>query len=126
VFAALTEPDQLRRWSAPEGFDVGAAEVDLRVGGAYRIRMNAPDGSIHTAYGTYREITRPERLVYSWQWEDSPDSAIGETLVTIELREADGGTELTLTHTGFPSEDTRSSHDEGWTSCFNRLQAMFA
>ena len=71
VFCAWTEAEQMKRWFCPHdhwGVDV---EVDARVGGAYRIAMHDTDtGRDHVARGTFREVRAPERLVFTWQWED--------------------------------------------------------
>ena len=57
VFQAWTDPKELTRWFKPsDDFSTLPAEVDLRVGGQYRINMKAPDGSPHTVVGTYREV----------------------------------------------------------------------
>jgi uncharacterized protein YndB with AHSA1/START domain len=125
VFKAWTEPEQMKQWMAPEGLDLPAVEADVRVGGAYRIQMISPDGATHTAYGTYREINPPERLVYTWSWKEEPHSDIGETLVTVTLEEAEGATEVTMLHEGLPTEERRKDHEEGWTSCLNRLEKQF-
>lgn len=125
VFRAWTEPGQLKRWSCPEGATVADVRVDLRVGGRYRIRMRGSEGQVHTAIGIYREITRPRRLVYTWEWEEE-EHAVGETLVTVEFKDLDGATEVVLTHERFPSAEAKSGHEQGWTSCFNRLERLFA
>jgi len=129
VFRAWTEPDQLVEWACPEGLSVANAEVDLRVGGRYRIVMKAPDGAVHTAVGVYREIERPVRLVYTWMWEDTLDEGmqIGETVVTVEFRgRGDGTSEVVLVHEGFPGAEARDNHETGWTSCVNRLEAFLS
>lgn len=125
VFEAWTEPEQLRQWSAPEGMTVAAAEVDLRVGGRYRIRMKNPDGEIFTAVGEYREIDYPNRLVYTWGWEETGNNHY-ETRVTVEFFDRGGATEVVLTHELFPDAELAGKHTEGWTSCLNRLQGLFA
>jgi uncharacterized protein YndB with AHSA1/START domain len=62
VFQAWTEPEQLKRWSAPEGMTVPLAEMDLTVGGRYHIRMRNDEGKEFNAFGVYREIDPPKRL----------------------------------------------------------------
>ena len=73
VYAAWTEPDQIKHWMGPSD-DFGEAQVtsDLRVGGRYRIVMPAPDGQVHKVGGVYREIVPNKRLVYTWAWESTP------------------------------------------------------
>jgi len=62
-----------------------------------------------------------ERLVFTWQWEGSDL----ETLVTLEFKGLSaGGTELTLIHEGFDSEDTRNKHGQGWDGCLANLESF--
>jgi uncharacterized protein YndB with AHSA1/START domain len=124
VFRAWTEADQLKQWSCPESATVADAQVDLSVGGRYRIRMHGAQGNVHTAVGTYREITPPRRLVYTWDWEEE-DSRIGETLVTVEFTDLGETTDVVLTHELFPTTEAKASHEQGWTSCLNRLEQLF-
>jgi uncharacterized protein YndB with AHSA1/START domain len=70
-------------------------------------------------HGTFKEIRRPSKLAYTWAWEEAP-----ETLVTIELKEAEGDTELVLIHEPFPSKELVSQHDDGWQGGFDRLEAI--
>jgi len=125
VFAALTGPEAMKRWFGPEGIETPVVEVDLRPGGAYRIEFHDPDGMVAVVSGVYREITPPERLIYTWIWEKS-DMAAGdtETLVTIELHDTGDGTELTLLHEGIADPEQRARHDQGWNSSFNCLEAF--
>ncbi len=119
LFQAWTTPEALKRWCAPGPMTVPAAEVDLRVGGAFRIVMRGPDGAAHNAVGVYREIDPPRKLVFTWRWEDKPE--MGETLVTLEFLAADSGTEVVLTHSGFPNESERRNHETGWMGCLEKL-----
>ncbi len=124
VFQAWTSPEALKAWAAPGDMTVPAAEVDLRVGGRYRIRMRAPDGTMHTAAGTYREVDPPKRLVYTWSWDEKP--AEGDSLVTVEFHDRGAGrTELVLIHEKFPSDDVRDRHEQGWTGCLVKFAALF-
>lgn len=126
VFRAWTEPEQLKRWSAPEGIQVASAEVDLSVGGRYHIRMQSAEGPEHNAVGVYRVIERPKRLVYTWSWEEK-EHDVGETLVTVEFNPiGNDSTEVVLTHDLFPSEEAKGSHETGWASVLDRLEAMYA
>ena len=125
VFEAFTNPDDLARWSAPEGLDVVDGSVDLHVGGKWSVVMHEPtqDRRYH-AEGVYREITPPSRLVYTHYWlTDDPPV---ETLITVEFHEEAGGTRVVMAHEGFIDEGARNGHEEGWTSCFDRLEGMFA
>ena len=125
VFAAWTEPAQLKQWSCPEGLEVADVQVDLLVGGAFTIDMQDPDGGHHTAFGEYRLIEPPHRLVYTWDWKQE-EHRMGETIVTVEFQPNGEGTEVVMTHEKLPTIEFRDSHNEGWTSCLNRLQKLFA
>ncbi len=124
VFRAWTEPEALKRWFAPsDEFSTPIAEVDLRVGGAYRIGMKPPDQEdMFIVVGTYREVQPPERLVFTWSWEEGMD--VGETLVTVQFRDLGGSTEVVLTHELFPNEQARDKHNEGWSGCLERLEKI--
>ena len=122
VFRAFTDPETLKRWWGPPGYDTPSAEIDLRVGGRYRFAMRKlPDGPILYLAGTYREVRPPERLVFTWRWEAEPE--LGDTLVTLEFRDAGGGTEVILTHELFPSQKARDDHSRGWSSSWEKLAA---
>ena len=124
VFAAWTQPEHMKHWSAPEGLDVAIAEVDLTVDGRFHIQMKNAEGGEHNARGVYREIERPSRLVYTWSWDEYPEA--GESLITVEFRSVDGGTEVTMVHSGLPTEELVQEHEGGWTSCLNRLEKLYA
>ncbi|MEO8624680.1 MAG: SRPBCC domain-containing protein [bacterium] len=123
VFSAWTEPDELAGWwrMREDGWSFSLASIDLRVGGRYRLGMTAPDGTLHVAVGEYRDIERPSRLAFTWNWENPADD-VGDTLVTIELREAgEHVTELVLTHERFTDPARAASHERGWTQLFALL-----
>lgn len=129
VFAAWTQPALLSQWSAPEGMSVDDGGIELRVGGHWHVHMrHDTNGSIHEAFGVYREIDPPTRLVYTHAWRraDAPGGATPETLLTVEFFPDAGGTRMVLTQAGFDSQGSLEGHTGGWTSCFNRLAALMA
>jgi glutathione S-transferase len=121
VFDAWTNPEVMRRWwAAGEGWDTPVAEVDLRPGGRFRVAMHNPEtGGRYAASGTYTVVERPQRLAFTWQWED-PGSA--ETTVTVAFSADGTGTEVVLTHSGLADEADRANHTQGWTGCLNNLE----
>lgn len=124
VWRALTEPEMLKQWMKPDdATKVSTAEIDLRVGGRYRIVMRPADGEEHDVRGTYREIVPNRKLVYTWAWKSTPDR---ESLVTVELHAAGGGTELKLTHEQFADEQARDKHQHGWSGCLASLERALA
>jgi uncharacterized protein YndB with AHSA1/START domain len=123
VFAAWTDVRQASLWWAPQDFTPLSCEMDLRPGGAWRRRMRAPNGSVVTKHGIYREITAPERLVFTYITEGA-DIVDPETLVTVTFADLGGHTRLTLRHTAFESDTARVNHQGGWTSCLERFAAF--
>lgn len=124
VFEAWTDPKIMTKWFCPSPtFTVPIAEADLRVGGRYHVVMKEPDGKVHDVSGVYREIVKNKRLVFSWAWASEPTQ---ETQVTIELRQLDEATELTLTHDRFATETSRDMHLQGWSGCLGNLEHLFA
>jgi len=118
VFRAWTDPAELARWFHPSvDHSTLVPELDLRVGGAYRLEMHHKTGTIHRLYGTYREINPPEKLVFSWRWQ--PDGP--ESLVTLEFRDLSTTTEIHLTHEHLPSIEERDKHNHGWLGCLDQL-----
>ena len=124
VFRAWTEPDRIRRWSCPPGGTILESQVDLEAGGVYRLVIEAKEGTVHTAFGTYGEIDRPNRLVYTWDWEEA-ENAIGETLITVEFLADGASTEVVVTHEGFPTAEAAEGHRLGWTWSVERLEELF-
>lgn len=78
--------------------------------------------SVHL--GEYRILARPHKLAFTWTWEPPDPHAGIETLVTIDLQEKDGGTELALTHARFPTEQTMRQHESGWGASLTRLNEL--
>jgi uncharacterized protein YndB with AHSA1/START domain len=124
VFKAWTDPEQLKQWSAPQGFTVPVAEGDLRPGGKWRSMMRKPDGTELWLGGVYREIVEPERLVFTHAWDDEHGKPGHETVVTVTLVERDGKTEMTFRQGVFKSVESRDGHNGGWTECFDRLEEL--
>ena len=126
VFRALSEPQELAKWWGPDGFTIPSVESDLRPGGRYRIGMHPPAGDLFYLAGEFLEVAPPERLSYTFRWED-PDPEDRETVVTLSLRAIDGtSTELTLDQGEFASERRRALHDDGWTQALNKLEILMS
>ena len=119
VFEAWTARGQMERWKHPDPSAGVEVDVDLRVDGCYSIRLEVDDGHV-IAHGAYREIDPPRRLGYTWCWKE-PHPMRAETLVTVEFVPAEKGTEIRLSHEGFPTREDRDGHEEGWKICLERL-----
>lgn len=123
VFAAWTDPEQLRRWFAPDDAVVARAIAEAWVGGTFLVEMRGKDGGKWIVRGLYREVVPNSRLVHTWCWEGSDD----ESLVTVEFEpEPPGTTRLTVTHSRLASSEARDNHEYGWISCLAKLEAVYA
>ena len=123
VYAAWTDPELLRRWLAPGDAAVARAVAEPVVGGTILIEMRGADGARWLTRGLYREVVPNRRLVHTWCWEGSDV----ESLVTVELEpESAGTTRLTLTHSRFAQAEARDKHEQGWTGCLAKLEALYA
>src|SRR5215471_5530713 len=65
VWKAWTDPKMMAQWFGPRGFTNPICELDVRIGGSLRIVMRGPDGTDYPMKGKFREITPPERLVFT-------------------------------------------------------------
>lgn len=119
VYDAFVTEAAVRTWMCPRGLTLPEVSVDARIGGRYRLTMLARDGDRFTVGGVYRELARPERIAFTWQWESGMPAF--ETLVKVTFTERDGGTEVRLEHSGFPDAGSRGGHDTGWKSTLNQL-----
>jgi uncharacterized protein YndB with AHSA1/START domain len=120
VFRAWTDAQELACWFAPSpDYRAVVPEFDFRVGCRYRLEIHHKGGNVHRLTGTYQEIKPPEKLVFTWRWEQDPNSR--ESLVTIEFRDLGEATELTLTHERLPNAEERDKHDHGWNGCLDQL-----
>jgi uncharacterized protein YndB with AHSA1/START domain len=125
VFRACTEPGELAKWWGPHGFTAPGVEIDLRVGGRYRIAMQPPEGDLFYLTGEFRQIDPPARLAYTFRWED-PDPEDRETVVTVSLGDLDDSTQFELAQTGFATERRRALHEAGWTDGLDRLEQLMS
>ena len=123
VFQLWSEPEHFRRWMGPEGFDCPVAEMDFRVGGAYRGMLRSQAHGDDWFGGVYREIEPNRRLVFTFAWNNTGPSAGVETLVTITFEERGGKTVQTFHQTPFTSAERRDGHRKGWSQSFDKAQA---
>jgi uncharacterized protein YndB with AHSA1/START domain len=123
VYRAWTDPDLLVRWFGPENVTTQEAEVDLRVGGSYRVVMLEDNGERHQVSGAYQEVVENERLVFSWAWVTTPERV---SRVTVTFKPDGDGTILTLLHEQFFDAEAVRGHTHGWTGSLVKLEALFA
>lgn len=121
VFKAWIQPEHVARWWGPQGFTATYCEMDIRVGGKYRCGMRSPQGTEHRKVGVYREIVEPERIVFTFAWEDANGNPGHELLTTVTFAEHGEQTQLTLRQAVFETTEGRDDHVTGWTSCLQRF-----
>jgi uncharacterized protein YndB with AHSA1/START domain len=122
VYAAWTDPAQLKQWFGPENVKTRELIADGRVGGEFRWDLTNPEGEKMTSRGEYRELQPGKKIVFTWQWQDDEDWTNHMSTVTVELSDRDGGTELHLIHEQLPNERSRDGHNEGWNSALDKLE----
>jgi uncharacterized protein YndB with AHSA1/START domain len=120
-FKAWTEPEHVMHWLGPKGFTALEFEMDPRPGGVWHARMRSPEGTQHSNRGVIQEIVEPERLVFTFAWDDEDGNPGREMLITITLAEHQGGTEMTFSQSVFESAEDRDGHREGWSESFDKL-----
>jgi uncharacterized protein YndB with AHSA1/START domain len=125
VWRALTEPAELSQWWGPAGFTSPGMDFNPRVGGGYRITMQPPAGDAFYLSGEFLEVDPPVRLAYTFVW-DPPDPDDRETVARLSLRDHQGSTEVSLTQSGFLTEDRVALHRDGWTESFERLAKLLS
>jgi uncharacterized protein YndB with AHSA1/START domain len=124
VFRAWTNPDNIRRWWSPAGWTPAEMEVDLRVGGSYRLGMRRiEDGDTVYVHGRFLEVFAPRKLIYTWKWENAFEQ-MPETQVTVSFIESEGGTEMELIHEPLPEISMCLRVRAGWLDAWQRLKKV--
>ena len=124
VFDAWTNPEIAAKFFGPGDVKAEIAQMDARPGGAYRIVMHMADGSTMPVFGTYREVRAPERIAFTWRWEEDNPADEYDSLVTLDFNDVNGDTELVLTHEQLRTEESRGNHEHGWTAIVDQLASV--
>ena len=125
VWRAWTDPQALSQWWGPgPGEPVSAAELDVRVGGRFRIVFGGPDGKAHECAGVYKEVVPHRKLVFTWCWPNTTPERV--SVVTIELRGSANGTDLLFKHEQFFDEKARDDHQRGWSGLLENLRTFLS
>jgi uncharacterized protein YndB with AHSA1/START domain len=125
VFAAFSDPSALAKWFGPRGFTVPSLEFQPHVGDSYRIEMQPPEGDCFWLTGKFRDVDPPDRLSYTFVWED-PDPDDVETLVVLSFRDVGRSTEVSFSQGPFKTEARRALHRDGWTDSFDKLERLIS
>jgi uncharacterized protein YndB with AHSA1/START domain len=116
VFEAWTRAESVAMWWGPSPVRCSGAEIDLRVGGRYRIGNVFPDGRELWIEGEFDVVDPPHRLVYSWIVGSAPAER-----VTVRFEELDSATEIIIAHEKIADDSTRDGHQRGWEGCLDGL-----
>jgi uncharacterized protein YndB with AHSA1/START domain len=120
VWRAWTDAEAVKRWWGPgPGEPVSLAELDVRVGGRFRIVFGGPDGKMHECAGVYKEVVPNRKLVFTWHWPNSTPERV--SVVTIVFKDLNGKTELLFTHEQLFDEKARDDHKRGWSASLDKL-----
>lgn len=117
VFQALASREIVDWWVRPGVFDTREWSGDVRVGGRWRTSGIAR-GEAYALEGEYLEVDPPRKLVHTWQGVGVPGAP---SVVTYVLEPIDGGTRITLRHTGIVAPDGGEGINVGWRASFERL-----
>jgi uncharacterized protein YndB with AHSA1/START domain len=121
VWRAWTDPEAIKRWWGPgDNQPVSVAQLDVRVGGRFRVVFGGPEGRDHDVQGVYREVVPNRKLVFTWTWPNSTPER--ESLVTIAFKQVAGGTELVFRHAQLFNETVRDNHKQGWSEALVKLE----
>ena len=125
VFKAWTDPKSAIHWWGPREHPATYLDMDVRVGGAWRHCLTSKDtGKDLWAGGIFHEIEPPERLVFTFAWDEEGERGI-ETLVTVMFADQGGKTKMTFHQAPFQSVAERDGHIDGWSSMFDRFDEQF-
>ena len=121
VWRAWTDAQAVRKWWGPgPGEPVSLAELDVRVGGRFRIVFGGPDGKMHECAGVYKEVVPNRKLVFTWSWPNTTPERV--SVVTIEFRAVGKETDLLFKHEQLFDEKVRDDHQRGWSSSLDKLE----
>jgi uncharacterized protein YndB with AHSA1/START domain len=124
VWRAWTDPKAIAKWWGPGGQDpVALAELDLRVGGRFRIVFGGKEGREHECAGAYKEVVPNRRLVFSWCWPNSTPDRVSQVTILFNPA-ANGGTDLEFRHEQFYDAAARDGHKRGWSESLVKLEAF--
>jgi uncharacterized protein YndB with AHSA1/START domain len=120
LWKVWSDPVQAKNWWGPEGFTAPVVELDVRPGGKWRAMMRSPDGKELWQHGVYREIVPPEKISFTFIWDEHPEH---EMLITITFAARGNKTDMVFRQGVFTSVEDRDGHEGGWNQSFDRFVA---
>jgi len=130
VFKVWTDPKCVAVWWGPHHFTNPVCELDARPGGAIRIHMRAPDGTVYPMTGVFNEVVEPERIVFTSAALDAAGNPMFEVLTTVIFAEQGGKTKQTMRARVIKMTPQAAPYiagmEQGWTQSLERLTAYVA
>ena len=127
VFAVFTDPQLIPEWWGPRGTPAVVDRMDVRTGGDWRFVVRNADGSETGFRGTYREVTAPERIVQTFEWDGMPGYVSVETATFEDLGDRTKVTTVSIFHTAEERDGMlNSGMESGMNETYERLDALLA
>ncbi len=127
VYAAFTDPELIPQWWGLRSTTTVVDKLDARPGGAWRFVERNSDGSENGFRGTFREVTPPESLVYTFEWEGMPGHVVVDT---VRFEDLDGRTKVTNTSLFHTTEERdgmlESGMEKGLNESYEQLDELLA
>ncbi len=124
LYDAWVKQEVFAKWWGPEGMKTPIHNLDVRVGGNWSATMENAEGQRYTSSGVYKELNRPNRLVFTWGWVLDDGSRGHESEVALTFSKTDTGTLMVLVQGRFEDKKARDGHNAGWCSSFNDLEKV--
>jgi len=125
VWKAWTDPEQVAKWWGPSNFSIPLCEMDVKPGGAILIHMKAPDGVIYPMNGIYKELVKPERIVFVGAALDTHGNALFEQMTSIQFEKEGNKTKLSIKVTFSKVKPEAAGHlagaEVGWNQMLDKL-----
>ena len=125
VWKAWTDPEQVAKWWGPNNFTIPLCEMDVKIGGKIYIHMKGPDGTIYPMNGIYKELTKPERIVFVGAALDDHGNALFEQATSIVFEKEGDKTKLSIKVTFSKVKPEAMGHlagaEIGWNQMLDKL-----
>jgi uncharacterized protein YndB with AHSA1/START domain len=126
VFEAFTDPELIPEWWGPRGTTTVVDTMEVEAGGSWRVVITDEGGGENAFRGTYREVSPPERIVQTFEWEGMPGHVAVETITFEDLGDRTKITNVSLFHTTEERDGMLSSMESGMNETYARLDELLA
>ena len=120
VFSNWTDPDKIRTWFAPDGFEVTSCSVAAHPGGEWQVTYRSANGVEYVEHGEFRTVDEPQRLIFTLIQTEAGRIVLN-SIVTVTFTSVGSRTRMRFHQTGFDTPARRDDFREGWSECFRKL-----